>query len=319
MTREIILKPIRENKNDIDKLSEVIIRLFKQHIYLPLLRELGGSNTIKNSVDDLRHAIAQGLIRYDDYGFSGNFTAAISRELRSLGGKWENPTKRWLLPIHKIPMDIQTLISTSRDKETRLKSALLSKIDAMKPSDISKKLNVASLFKEVMSNTERDFKASVKGVAIAPKMSGTAKKRIAKEYENNLSLYIKEFSTQETSRLRSEIQLHTFKGNRYEDLIKKIKTSYDVTARKAKFLAQQETSLLTAKIKETRYADIGIDDYIWQTVVGTANHPVRPMHKKLNGSRQKFSAPPITNPQGQHNNPGEDYRCRCIAKPIVKF
>ena len=92
-----------------------------------------------------------------------------------------------------------------------------------------------------------------------------------------------------------------------------------MSQRKAKFLASQETRLLTSKLKEVRYKDVGIDEYIWQTVKGTPEHPVRPMHKKLNGTKQRFSSPPITNEKGQRNNPGEDYRCRCVARPIVKF
>ena len=55
-----------------------------------------------------------------------------------------------------------------------------------------------------------------------------------------------------------------------------IQKSYGVTANKAKFLARQETKLLTTTLKEVRYVDAGVTKYKWKSVTGTAAHPVRP-------------------------------------------
>ena len=48
------------------------------------------------------------------------------------------------------------------------------------------------------------------------------------------------------------------------------------------------------------------------------------MHKELNdrsekGEVFKFSNPPIDSPNGSRHNPGQNYNCRCIAIPVVKF
>ena len=54
------------------------------------------------------------------------------------------------------------------------------------------------------------------------------------------------------------------------------------------------------------------------TVVGSPNHPVREMHKALAGKVFSWDDPPITNEKGDRNNPGQDYGCRCYARPIVE-
>jgi SPP1 gp7 family putative phage head morphogenesis protein len=95
-----------------------------------------------------------------------------------------------------------------------------------------------------------------------------------------------------------------------------------VSANKAKFLARQETSLMTTKLKETRYREAGVNEYKWKTVAGSKLHPVRPSHKILEGRIFRWDDPPITTPPGEavrRNNPGQDYNCRCFAQPIVRF
>ena len=104
-----------------------------------------------------------------------------------------------------------------------------------------------------------------------------------------------------------------------EKLAKKIKASYGVSQSKATFLARQESNLLLAKFRESRYNEIGCDEYIWQTVVGSPSSPVREGHARLNGTRQRFSNPPVVNKKGDRKNPSEDYGCRCRPKPVIRF
>lgn len=101
-----------------------------------------------------------------------------------------------------------------------------------------------------------------------------------------------------------------------------IQDSYDVSANKAKLLALQETSLLMGKFKQVRYADSGVQEYRWGCVAGTKNHPVPPWHKALEGKIFRWDGPPITSKLGEpvhRSNSGEDFNCRCFARPIVRF
>src|SRR5690606_27552239 len=74
------------------------------------------------------------------------------------------------------------------------------------------------------------------------------------------------------------------------------------------------TTLFRSKIVEFRQTAAGIEEYIWTT---SGDERVREMHAKLDGKRFKWSDPPVTNAQGDRNNPGEDYQCRCTAYAVL--
>ncbi len=177
---------------------------------------------------------------------------------------------------------------------------------------------------------EKDFKKTLKNISIAPTLTDGARKRISEDWQENMDLWIKDFTKKEIVNLREKIQKSTFSGNRYETMIKTIKDSYGVTKRKARFLARQETNLLLAKFKETRYTEANINEYIWTCVKMPKDKSpnehtpgnVRYSHGILDGLTFRWDDPPITTPPGEparRNNPGQDYNCRCFARPIVKF
>ena len=88
-----------------------------------------------------------------------------------------------------------------------------------------------------------------------------------------------------------------------------------VSKDKARFLARNETSLLTAKYRQIRYEEIGIDKYEWSAVM---DKRTRHLHKELNGKIFDFRNPPIIDAHtGQRGNPGETYNCRCLSIPII--
>ena len=120
-------------------------------------------------------------------------------------------------------------------------------------------------------------------------------------------------------------------GNRREALIKKFMESYNVTENKAKVWARQETNLLMAKFKETKYLEAGVEEYEWRCVhmphqpSPTAIYKpgeVRYSHAILEGKIFSWKNPPVTTRPGEkqrRNNPGQDYQCRCFALPLVRF
>ena len=115
------------------------------------------------------------------------------------------------------------------------------------------------------------------------------------------------------------VQKNVESGERTLGLQRDIQKRYNVSASKAKFLARQETNLLGSEIQRQRYKAAGSEEYTWRTVVGTKNHPVRPSHKVLNNTIQRWDAPPITNAKGDRNHPRQDFGCRCQAIPIIRF
>lgn len=156
-------------------------------------------------------------------------------------------------------------------------------------------------------------------IVISPKFDEEQVSKIAKEYNNNMKLSIKGWTEEKVKELRSLVQEKVMNGERYEGLAKIIQESYGTTQSKAQFLARQETNLLTTKMKETRYESAGVSEYKWRCVAGSKDHPVRPMHKIHDNKIFRFDNPPIVDKKGNRKNPGEDYNCRCVAVPIVRF
>jgi SPP1 gp7 family putative phage head morphogenesis protein len=315
------LAPIRETTEDYDEAERRLKLLFKREIYFPILKELQEpQNILRNDSEVLAEALRSGRVTYWHGRFTGKFNAAISKKLKRLGAEWRKGA--WYLPKSSLPMDVRTQISASEFYFQKKLEKIDQRLAQILPENVADKVKVADCFDRAIWKTDRSFRKSVEGLAIAPKLSPEARKKIADEWQNNMKLWIKDFTEKEIVRLRKDLQTRAFQGDRREGAVKTIQDSYGVSANKAKFLARQETSLLMTKFKETRYLDAGVKEYIWGCVAGTARHPVRPSHKILEGKIFRWDAPPVTTAPGEpqrRNNPGQDYNCRCFAKPIVRF
>lgn len=322
------LKPIKETTEDYERIEKAIKELFRQKIYIPLIKEFGEpQKTLKNSQDDLFDAIRSGRITFYRGQFSGRFNASISKELKRLGAEWDRKTGTWKVSQSSLPHDVRNVISASESHFQQKIAAIDKKLAQILPEEIAAQLSITKLFDAALWKTEKKFQESVKNITVAPKLTTDQAARIASEWQTNMDLWIKDFIEEEIVELRSDIAKSVFAGNRYGSAVEAIQKSYRVSANKAKFLARQETALLMSKFKEVRYSDAGIHEYKWEAVVGSPKHPTRPRHKELadaskRGKIYRWDDPPVTTAPGEperRNNPGEDYNCRCTARPIVRF
>lgn len=317
---EVVLSPIKESTEDYDEIEKRIALAWKKYFYEPLLLVIGEPDSIlKNSLDPLITAIESGRITFYRGQFKGRFNSTVSRELKKIGAKWDRTHGLWKVPFSKLPTSIKRAVEVSEIRYTKMVERFDRALQQMLPEHIADQVKIEDLFDSTLYKTENKIKQTIKGISVEPSFSDNARKKIAREYQDNTRLYIKDWTQKEIVKLRKGMQKHVFEGNRYEEMIQTIKKSYGVSHSKAKFLARQETSILMAKFKETRYQEAGVNEYIWGCVAGSANHPVRPMHKKLEGKRFSFDNPPIVDEKGSRKNPGEDYNCRCFAKPLVRF
>lgn len=326
----ITLQPIKETTEDYEAIEKAIRDLFKRELYLPLLRELDGnkSRVLQNAkLSDLHDALLSGQVTFNRGTFSGKFNSEISKALRELGAKFDRLTGTYKIEARALPLEMRQTISAS---DARFQQRLdridghLGKVftDEVLHKNISKKLKVDHFFDRALWKVDKDFHRSVKNITIAPTLSKEARKRIASEWGENMQLWIEDFTQKEITELRSNLMKSAFEGDRYGAAVKTIEASYGVTERKAKFLARQETSLLMTKFKQTRYQAAGVDTYKWGCVGGSKNHPVRPWHRALEGKVFRWDDPPVTTKPGEairHNNPGQDYNCRCFARPMVGY
>jgi SPP1 gp7 family putative phage head morphogenesis protein len=321
--RMVILPPIKESTRDYDKLEKRIKLAFREIIYMPLMESIKFPFTpIKNADDPLYEALKSGKLIYDGKAFRGKFSAETSKALRSIGAQWDRKTKSYKIRKAMLPMEIRSVVSAGQIEFEKQLEAIDQRLSKILPEKIADSLTFSDIFDQTLWKVDEEFRKTLKGIIVPPKLTAETRKRIAEEWQTNMRLWIKNFTEEEIVKLRTKVKASAFKGNRYESLIKSIQSSYGVSSRKARFLARQETSLLMAKFKESRYTESGIHEYVWGCVVGSPNHPVRPAHKRLEGKTFRFDNPPITTEPGEpvrRNNPGEDYNCRCFSRPIVKF
>lgn len=92
--------------------------------------------------------------------------------------------------------------------------------------------------------------------------------------------------------------------------------------KRAKLIARDQTSKLTAVLTKKRQTNLGIEEYVWRdsrdrrvrgNPAGTnPNVPKSRDHWARNGKVFRWDSPP---PDG---HPGEPINCRCIAEPVIK-
>lgn len=104
-------------------------------------------------------------------------------------------------------------------------------------------------------------------------------------------------------------------GARVEALAKQIAERFAVSQAKAANIATTSVLQWHGQLSRLRMVDAGIAQYTFST---SQDERVRPGHRALNGTRQKWSAPPVVDQKtGRRAHPGMDIRCRCVAVPVL--
>lgn len=320
----MFLRPMTLRAEYFADLEAEIQALLTRIIYEPLVRALAAKHPQEilndKALPALSTAVKNGTVWYDNAQFKGTFSSTISRELRSIGATWNTKARTWSLSRVEVPSQIQMAIAAANNRAAAIQLDMFSALDAMQPAvDIPKYSKTKKEYDKSLqlmdTNWRRTLAPAVDSISIPANLSATQRKVIADEWGNNLDIYIKDFADQSIRELREKIQDNTLTGGRAEGMEKIIMESYGVSARKAKFLARQETSLMMSKFQETRYSAAGITEYRWS---GANDEREREDHRVLNGEIFRFDQPPVTNRKtGARNNPGQDYGCRCVAIPIV--
>ncbi len=104
-------------------------------------------------------------------------------------------------------------------------------------------------------------------------------------------------------------------GVRHEDLVAGVRAVMGIGQNRAKLIARDQTVKHNAASNRAQAEAAGVTEYTWRI---TKDDSCRPMHKALEGTVHRYDNPPVTNKQGDRNNPGGDYNCRCLAQPIIK-
>lgn len=95
-------------------------------------------------------------------------------------------------------------------------------------------------------------------------------------------------------------------------MVKELRRAYGISRRRAELIARDQTAKLNGQIQRAQQMDAGIKEYIWST---SKDERVRKSHQELDGKKFPWDDAPV-NSDGRKCHPGEDYQCRCIARPV---
>jgi SPP1 gp7 family putative phage head morphogenesis protein len=302
-----------------------ILRILRDVLFLPLLEVLNVATAqpmprdivqMKNAPGDaLQKALREGRVQYEAGVFSGKFNAAITRILLGMGAKFDQQQGVFRLSASSVPgwvvAEATAYLSTAKSAHERL----LKTLDET-AQNLEKTLETKSIDANIeLTELEKAWKVTARNLEVNPEISQGGQENLRRAYDQNMKLAIKGWMDEQIPRLRKVVRDNAEQGYRFDKLIPAIKARFQVGQSKAAFLARQETSLLVSKFRQERFQDIGVTDYIWMT-----SHDVRVRHdhRDLDKTRQSYANPPITDKTtGARNNPGEDYNCRCVARPIL--
>jgi len=102
-------------------------------------------------------------------------------------------------------------------------------------------------------------------------------------------------------------------GQRFEELAKEVERIGGITARRATFIARDQTAKLSSAFNQIRQVGAGIKTYVWST---SHDERVRPSHNQMNGEVVAWNDPREVD--GEKIHPGQAVNCRCVALPVIE-
>ena len=330
------LKPIEQKPAWSVPLARLLAALVKETLYNPLIDEADDIKANEKTTA-LIEALRKGTVSYSGTGFKAKkWNARLSRELRSLGAKYDPKQASWMLPAPQMPDDVRNAVIASQKLTKDLFNRYMDLISDMPRvmAERIKKIDLSQFASKTADKTTAAFiQTVVKPLAVQPDIkpeqrilvdadyietrTKPIRIELGKKFEDSIDESMNYFAAEEVQKLREMVEQHVFAGKPRADLIKKINGRLHVGVTRAKFIARQETSLYTAKLKESQYRASEIRKYRWKTVGDGA---VRHSHKELNNRVFDWNNPPIVDPAtGRRGHPGEDFNCRCTSSPIVEF
>ena len=301
---------------------------FKEVLFDPLFAELQMARV--NEAPEKEHpvvwdALLAGTLWYASGVFTGFLNAAVSRELRAMGAV--RVASGFALKAENVPLALRGAISLVQARSGTLHRSILALLDSMEkivpeaPVDLTLSKTVDSITEDLQKQLVQSFSAAKELSPPSPVPPGTTEV-LRGQLATGTERAIKNFSVEAIQQLRRHVAQNLSDGGRTDRLAKIIETEFGVTQRKARIIAEAETSNLVSTFRQERYESLGCTEYIWST---SHDERVRPTHGEsnnhriLDGRRFSWASPPVVDSAtGRRCHPGQDYGpCRCTVRPLV--
>ena len=199
---------------------------------------------------------------------------------------------------------------------------LVGTIDAVKakwssPAFNAVAMRIASKFvREAATANEKNFKRDV-GIDV---FTGNQSLQDAAQLaiSNNVAL-IKSIPAQYLTQVESIVLTNVRAGNRPSAITSLLVDQFGVTERRAKMIARDQTSKVNGDLTAKRQQESGFDYFEWDD---SDDERVRKRHSDIaekvtvyGKGVYSWSSPPLSD-KGVPIIPGQDFQCRCIARPV---
>lgn len=310
------IKDFKHLKKYTKLIEDKLFSDLSQMIFKPMFKIL--DLKAENEADDvLIEAIKSGKVYLTPEGFKAKdgFNNELSKALIELGAKYDKYFQTFRL--EEIPQNILKVIESSKKKAAVKLNQIndfLADIQYNLPQIIETMVfhdEVITVLDDVHGQIQKNI---TKLNVIEPELTAEQKAEIAKNYTNNMQFYIKNWVAEDIPKMRQKVQKAVLEGYREDEVQEMLQKGYGIAERKAKFLAQNETSIMLAQLKKATYTQMGFEHFVWNTILDGKE---REEHKDLHGKIFRFDEPPVIDKRtGQKGLPGETYNCRCSLTPI---
>jgi SPP1 gp7 family putative phage head morphogenesis protein len=317
------LRPQHLTSRDTADIERQLKRIFWKIVFEPVAAVIAEftrhplvDGPLQNASDVvIIEAIREGRIQYHDGVFTGQFSAAIGRELRGMGAAFDKRSKAYRLDVGRVPPWVRAEAASYVTRARQCHELAVTKLNEAQVN-LDKAVDIYTVDPtEALGEIEKGFQVAARAMTVMPSLSAHSQENLAAAYTENMKLWIKNWSNESIEKLRGKVQLNAQQGYRFASLAAGIKQQYGVTTSKAKFLAAQETRLFMSQYRKERFTAAGINLYRW-----SSSHDVRVRHdhRKLDGRIFSYDDPPVVDEATQRKgNPGTDYGCRCVDIPVV--
>lgn len=263
----------------------------------------------------------------------------VSDGLKGFGAKLNKQTGTWSCARAKVPawvrLEAQGYTARAKsvhDQVKRLIDDIGEKVDGL-----IDEANLAKGADHAITEITKGWKETAKGLEVMPNLGLAGQAALEKAIvrtrnipikspgtkvgmvdalDESTKLYVKIWAKESLTRLRDQVDENAMQGYRAAGLAEKIRSEYGVSKSRSELIARTETSNFMAAHAAARAADAGLKRYVW-TAVRDAR--TRKLHKDHDGKIYRYDTPPIIDElTGIRGNPGEIWRCRCVARAVIE-
>ncbi len=130
---------------------------------------------------------------------------------------------------------------------------------------------------------------------------------------------IRSIPDQYLTQVESIVMTNTRAGNGASAITKQLSEQFGVSERRAKFIARDQTAKINGDLVSKRQQNVGFEYFEW---IDSDDERVRDRHEDIANKVTAYGKgiyrwdnPPLSN-RGTPIIPGQDYQCRCIARPV---